>query len=82
MSQVVAAPEWIGATAADLESIGAELDAARAAAAGRTSALVPAGADEVSTAVTALFAGLLPGRTTTYANSATATPVKALASTK
>ena len=57
MSHVVAAPEWIGATAAELESIAAELDAAHAAAAIRTTGLVPAGADEVSTAVTALFAG-------------------------
>jgi PE family len=57
MSYVVAAPEWIGATATQLESVGAELDAAHAVVASRTAGLIPAGADEVSTAVTALFAG-------------------------
>jgi hypothetical protein len=56
MSHVVVTPEWIGATANQLESVAAELDAAHAAAATRTTGLAPAAADEVSTAVTALFA--------------------------
>ena len=57
MSYVVAAPEWLEATAAELDRIGSELDAAHAAAAVSTTGLVQAAADEVSTAVTALFAG-------------------------
>jgi hypothetical protein len=57
MTYVVAAPEWLEATAAQLESIGSELNAAHSAAAVSTTGLVPAAADEVSTAVTALFAG-------------------------
>jgi hypothetical protein len=57
MTYVVAAPELLEATAAELKSIGSELNGAHAAAAVSTTGLVPAAADEVSTAVTALFAG-------------------------
>ncbi|ORV46963.1 hypothetical protein AWC00_02350 [Mycobacterium conspicuum] len=48
-------PELLESTAADLKSIGAELNAAHAAAAAPTTGLVAAGADEVSAAVTGLF---------------------------
>jgi PE family len=57
MSFVVAQPEWVEATAAEVGRIGSALDAAHAAADVPTTALVPAAADEVSTAVTALFSG-------------------------
>ena len=57
MSYVIVAPELLEATVAQLKSVGSELDAAQAAAALPTTTLLPAGADEVSTAVTALFAG-------------------------
>ncbi|BBZ40179.1 hypothetical protein MCNS_32420 [Mycobacterium conspicuum] len=56
MSYVVTAPEWIESAAAELKSMSAELDAAHASVTASTTGLVPAGADEVSTAVTALFA--------------------------
>ena len=56
MSFLVAAPEWLGSAAADVESIGSALHAANAAAAVPTTGLAAAGADEVSAAVTALFA--------------------------
>ena len=55
VSLLVVAPELLASAAADLKSIGAELDAAHAAAAAPTTGLVAAGADEVSAAVTALF---------------------------
>jgi PE family len=48
-------PELVESAAADLKSIGAELNAAHAAAAVPTTGLVAAGTDEVSAAVTALF---------------------------
>jgi hypothetical protein len=57
VSLLVAVPELLAAAEADLESIGAELNAAHAAAAGPTTGLLAAGADEVSAAVAALFAG-------------------------
>jgi hypothetical protein len=50
-------PELVESAAADLKSIGAELNAAHAAAAVPTTGLVAAGADEVSTAVATLFSG-------------------------
>ena len=55
MSLLFVAPELLASATADLKSIGAELDAARAAVAVPTTGLVAAGADEVSAAVTALF---------------------------
>jgi hypothetical protein len=57
MSFLTAQPEWVEAAAAQLGNIGSTLDAAHKAAAASTTALAPAAADEVSTAVAALFAG-------------------------
>ncbi len=57
MSFLVAQPEWVEAAATQLHRIGSAMDAAHAAAAASTAELLPAGADEVSTATAALFAG-------------------------
>lgn len=57
MSFVTVAPEWLSSAAAELESIGAALNAANAAAAAPTTQLAAAAADEVSAAVATLFAG-------------------------
>ncbi|MCV7088725.1 PE family protein, partial [Mycobacterium interjectum] len=57
MSFVVAAPEFLTSAAADLQDIGAALNAAHVAAAGATTEVVAAGADEVSAAIAALFSG-------------------------
>jgi PE family len=57
MSLLVVAPELLGSAAADLESIGSALRAAHVTAAVPTTGLATAGADEVSAAVAALFAG-------------------------
>ncbi|WP_415624110.1 PE family protein, partial [Mycobacterium intermedium] len=57
MSFVTVAPEWLSSAAAELESIGAALNAANAAAAAPTTQLAVAAADEVSAAVATLFAG-------------------------
>ncbi len=57
MSFVIAAPEFMTAAATDLQSIGATLSAADIAAAGPTTRVLAAGADEVSVAVAALFGG-------------------------
>jgi PE family len=48
-------PELLESAATDLQSVGSELNAAHAAAAGPTTGLVAAGTDEVSAAVTGLF---------------------------
>jgi PE family len=56
VSLLVVAPELLASATADLKSIGAELNAAHAAAAGPTTGLLAAGADEVSAAMAALFA--------------------------
>jgi hypothetical protein len=50
-------PQLLASAAADVQGIGSELDAAHAAAALPTTGLAAAGADEVSTAVAALFSG-------------------------
>ena len=55
MSYLVAAPDMLATAAADLEGIGSALTAATAAAAAPTTAVAAAGADEVSTAIAALF---------------------------
>ncbi|MCQ4363663.1 PE family protein, partial [Mycobacterium gordonae] len=55
MSFVTVAPELIVAAAGDLASLGSTLQAATAAASGSTTAVLAAGADEVSAAVSALF---------------------------
>jgi hypothetical protein len=57
VSVLIAAPELLGSAAADVESIGSALHAANAAAAAPTIGVAAAGADEVSAAVTAIFAG-------------------------
>ena len=57
VSLLVVAPELLGSAAADLESIGSALHAAHVAAAVPTTGLATAGADEVSAALAALFAG-------------------------
>ena len=56
MSYLVAIPEYVASAATDLANIGSTITAANAAAAGPTSELLAAGADEVSAAVTSLFA--------------------------
>src|SRR5689334_19257257 len=55
MSFVIAAPEFVTAAASDLADIGAAINAANVAATGTTTAVVAAGADEVSAAVASLF---------------------------
>ena len=55
MAYVVADPEMMTAAASDLASIGSNISAAHMAAAARTVAVIPAGADEVSAAAAHLF---------------------------
>jgi PE family len=57
VSLLVVAPELVESAAANVESIGSALRAANAAAAVPTTGIAAAGADEVSAAVAALFAG-------------------------
>ncbi|WP_415823700.1 PE family protein, partial [Mycobacterium basiliense] len=57
MSHMVVIPELLTSAATELERIGSTLSAVNAAAAGSTTGLLGAGADEVSAAVAALFAG-------------------------
>lgn len=57
VSLLVVAPELLTSAAADLESVGSALSVANVAAAFPTTGLVAAGADEISAAVAALFAG-------------------------
>ncbi|OBI53379.1 PE family protein [Mycobacterium sp. E787] len=55
MSVVVAAPEALGAVAGDLAGIGCALREATAAAAGQTTAITSAAADDVSLAISDVF---------------------------
>jgi hypothetical protein len=55
MSYVIAAPEMMTSAAADLATIGSNVSAAHMVAAARTTAVIPAAADEVSTGIAALF---------------------------
>ncbi|CKP08057.1 PE-PGRS family protein [Mycobacterium tuberculosis] len=55
MSWVMVSPELVVAAAADLAGIGSAISSANAAAAVNTTGLLTAGADEVSTAIAALF---------------------------
>lgn len=55
MSFVIEAPDVVTAAAMDLEHIGSTISAASSAAAGSTTALLPAAQDEVSAAIAALF---------------------------
>jgi PE family len=57
VSLLAVAPELLGSAAAHLENIGSVVGAANAAAAVPTTGLAAAGADEISVAVAALFAG-------------------------
>ncbi|WP_415624088.1 PE family protein, partial [Mycobacterium intermedium] len=55
LMSLMVAPEFVAAAATDLAGIGSAISAANAAAAGPTSNLLAAAADEVSTAIAALF---------------------------
>ncbi|MGV0632941.1 PE family protein [Mycolicibacillus trivialis] len=55
MSFVLTQPEFLFAAAGELSSIGAGVSAGNAAAAGPTTGILPAGADEVSALTTAQF---------------------------
>src|SRR6185437_3267096 len=55
MSFLSVAPEMVAAASSDLARIGSSVSAANAAAAGSTTTLLSAGADEVSAAIAALF---------------------------
>src|SRR5258708_19982902 len=55
MSFVIAQPDLMSAAATNLANIGSAITEANAAAAGQTTAVLAAGADEVSAAVAALF---------------------------
>ena len=55
MSFVIAAPEFLTAAATDLAGIGSTVSAASAAASAPTIAVLAAGGDEVSGAISALF---------------------------
>jgi PE family len=56
MSYVTTQPEMLSAAAGDLQGIGSALSAGNAAAAGPTTGVVPAAADEVSALTAAQFA--------------------------
>ena len=55
MSYVIATPELMTAAAADLATIGSNLNAAHITAAAPTGAVIPAAADEVSASIAHLF---------------------------
>ncbi|WP_260860994.1 PE family protein, partial [Mycobacterium simulans] len=55
MSFVIAAPEFISAAASDLAGLGSTIATANTAAAANTTALLAAGADEVSAAIAGVF---------------------------
>jgi PE family len=55
MSYVIADPEMMTAAAADLAAIGSNVNAAHMVAAAKTTAVIPAAADEVSTGIAHLF---------------------------
>jgi len=57
MSYVVAVPEFVSSAASNLSNIGSGLNAANAAAAVPTTAVVAAAEDEVSAAIASLFSG-------------------------
>jgi PE family len=57
MSFVIAAPELLESAAHDLAGIGSSLGEATGFAAAHTTSIAAAGADEVSTAIAALFGG-------------------------
>ena len=55
MSFLITTPETLNAAAADLNGLGSMIDEAHAAAAAPTTGLLPAAADEISTAIAKLF---------------------------
>jgi hypothetical protein len=55
MSYVIAAPEMMTSAASDLAAIGSNVNAAHMVAATRTTSVIPAAADEVSTGIAQLF---------------------------
>ena len=55
MAYVIADPEMMAAAAADLAGIGSNVSAAHMVAAARTTSVIPAAADEVSTGIAQLF---------------------------
>jgi PE family protein/PE_PGRS family protein len=57
MSYLAAAPEFLARAATDLSNIRSELIAVNAAATAPTTAMAPAAADEISAAITSVFAG-------------------------
>jgi hypothetical protein len=61
MSFVIAAPEALAAAASNLAGIESALSAANAAAGAHTTAVLAAGADEVSAAIAAVFSGHAQG---------------------
>ncbi|MGB9308642.1 MAG: PE family protein, partial [Mycobacterium sp.] len=61
MSFLFAVPERVATAATDLSGIGSAINAANTAAAGSTTSLLAAGADEVSAAVAALFSSHAEG---------------------
>jgi methyl coenzyme M reductase alpha subunit len=57
MAFVITAPSLLEAAATDLEQVGSALNTADAAAAGATTQIATAGADEVSAAIATLLSG-------------------------
>jgi hypothetical protein len=71
MSFLNVTPEFVTAAASDLASVGANLDAAHAAAATPTTAILAAGGDEVSEVIATLFAAHAQAYQTLSAQAAT-----------
>jgi hypothetical protein len=61
MSFLFAVPESVATAATDLSGIGSTINAANTVAAGSTTSLLAAGADEVSAAAAALFSSHAEG---------------------
>ncbi|MCV7090630.1 PE family protein [Mycobacterium interjectum] len=57
MSQLISTPDTLASAAADVQTIGSAVNAARAGAAGQTTGLLAAAEDEVSAAIANLFGG-------------------------
>src|SRR6185437_5544092 len=71
MSFVIASPESLAAAVTDLTGIGSALEAANLTAAGPTSSVLAAGADEVSAAIAAVLNGQAEGYQTLSSQLAT-----------
>ena len=70
MSYVIADPEMMTSAASDSATIGSNVSAAHMAAAARTTAVLPAAADEVSTGIAQLFSAHAANYQATAANAA------------